>query len=145
MSKDSDHSFSMPERVTAIQVQDEDRLNFLPDVFGDLLMLRGEALVYGWLRQLCAEYSGGFWQFYRLSNGGFYLAPERTDRLRLTVAGNYFDGVMSADAAGIVATLFALGQLAGETREERFIDAYHQLRAYACGHDEAASIFAAID
>jgi hypothetical protein len=45
-----------------------------------------------------------------LSDGGFYMAPDLADRLE-EVDGNGFRGELSADAAGIVATPFALGQL----------------------------------
>jgi hypothetical protein len=36
------------------------------------------------------------------------MAPKPDKRLRVEVDGNGFSGEMSADAAGIVATLFAL-------------------------------------
>ncbi|MGU9944976.1 antirestriction protein, partial [Bordetella avium] len=117
--------------VTAALVDDEHRLDFLPTYFGPRLMMRGEALVYGWMRRLAESYNGGFWNYYTLTNGGFYMAPV-LGRLRLEVDGNGYSGEMSADAAGIVATLFALGQLAAETQGtdecDALIDRYHWLR-----------------
>lgn len=134
--------------VTAVQVGDENRMAFLPTYFGPRLMMHGEGLVYRWMRRLSGGYNGGFWNFYELTNGGFYMAPE-VGLLQVEVAGNYFSGEMSADAAGIVATLFALGQLAEETQGmdecDTLIDCYHWLREYAGTHAEAARIYRAID
>lgn len=112
-------------------------------------MMRGESLVYAWLRRLSEDYNGGFWNYYELSNGGFYLAPELTGRLCLEVDGNGYSGELSADAAGIVATLFTLGQLAADNQStdvaDVLIDRYHFLRDFARDHAEAAEIFRAID
>eukprot|EP01036_Dinobryon_divergens_P039708 gene39708-52392_t len=74
--------------VTASLVASNRRLTFLPTYFGPRLMMRGESLVYAWLRRLSEDYNGGFWNYYELSNGGFYLAPELTGRLCLEVDGN---------------------------------------------------------
>lgn len=135
--------------VAANLVAESERLSFLPSFFGPRLMLRGEALVFGWLDQLSKDYTGGYWNFYTLTNGGFYLAPATSERLRLAVEGNGFDDRMSADAAGIVATLFALGQLAAEIEgtdaADALIDCYHFLREFAYSHAEAGTIFRAID
>jgi hypothetical protein len=65
--------------VTASLVTGEARPDFLPFYFGTRRMLRGEALVYGWMKRLCKSYDGGYWHFYTLSNGGFYMAPDRSD------------------------------------------------------------------
>lgn len=135
--------------ITADLVAESERLSFLPTFFGPRLMLRGEVLVFGWLDRLSADYTGGLWNFYTLMNGGFYLAPSTSKRMRLAVEGNGFDGRMSADAAGVVATLFALDQLAGELPDsearDNLIDHFHSLRDYAKKHAEAHLIFRAID
>ena len=135
--------------LAANLVAEGDRLDFLPAFFGSRLMMRGEALVYAWLRRFCEGYSGGYWHYYTLTNGGFYMAPELSERLRLEVDGNGFSGEMSADAAGIVATLFALGQLAAEIEgtdaADALIDRYHFLREFVDGHAEARAIYQAID
>ena len=135
--------------VTASLVLANRRLTFLPSYFGPRLMMRGETLAYAWLRRLCDGYSGGYWHYYTLTNGEFYMAPELSGRLRLEVDGNGFGGEMSSDAAGIVATLFVLGQLAAETQgsaaADALIDRYHFLREFVHGHAEAGAIFQAID
>lgn len=126
-------------------VPDAERMTFLPRFFGLHHLLKGEFLVYGWMGNLCQDYSGGFWNFYTLKNGGFYMAPAGAKRLRVMCCGNGFDGEMSAEAAGIVATLFTLSQLSFETELDRFSDLFHALRAFAASHLEASAILSAID
>lgn len=124
------------------------RLKFLPKVFGPRHFLTGEAGVYRWMRALCQTYKGGSWNFYNLSNGGFYLALDDGGNgapLHLSWHGNGFDGVMACDAAGIAVTLFSLCHLAIETQEERFGDQYHLLRDFASHHAERRAIFSLID
>jgi len=131
--------------VTAALVADSDRLNFLPKFFGPRLMMQGESLVFSWMDNLSEDYCGGLWNFYTLSNGGFYMAPESEAPMRVSVNGNGFDGELSADAAGIVATLFALCQLANQTQDDKLIDLYYYLREYLDHHAEGSLIFRAID
>ena len=136
--------------VTASLVSDDARLDFLPFYFGPRLMMRAEALVYGWMGRLSKDYTGAYWHYYTLSNGGFYLAPAYDGQMRVEVAGNWFEGELSADAAGIVATLFALSQIAAEAQAkgldaDALIDRYHFLRDFAAEHAEGPAIFRAID
>ena len=131
--------------ITATLVPDAKRLDFLPSLFGTRLMMRGEGLVYDWMGRLCPDYCGGYWEFYRLSNGAGYLVPRCAGPVRIAVDGNGFSGSMSADAAGIVATLFALCDLAAQVRDDAVIDLFHGLRDFAAEHAEMALIFAAID
>jgi hypothetical protein len=137
------------QSVTASLVAEAQRFDFLPTYFGPRLMMRGEALVYAWLRRLCDRYSGAYWHYYSLSDAGFYMAPDLAERLEIEVDGNGFRVELSADAAGIVSTLFALGQLAAEIAgtdaADALIDRYYFLRSFAAGHPEAAAIYRAID
>ena len=96
------------EIITATKVADEDRLNFWLRYVGMAKMLAFERHVYCWMRRLCPHYDGGYWNFYDLSNGGFYIAPADEKKMWLTWPGNYFNDEMSGDAAGIVATLLRL-------------------------------------
>lgn len=150
-----EHSMSHTQEepsVTACMVPEDRRLNFLPMYFGPRWMIDGEALVYRWLNRLCADYHSALWHFYELSNGGFYMAPDLPGRLYIRVGSNGFESAMSADAAGIVATLFALAEIAEKIRDmeetnegDVFADRYHLLRAFALKHAEHALIFQAID
>jgi hypothetical protein len=131
--------------VTATLVPLDDRMDFLPDAFGFNLMVVGENTVYGWMERLSIDYMGGYWHFYKLSNGGFYMAPNVISRLNVEVTGNYYTGEVSPDAAGIIATLFALGQMASQFEDDRLINACHALREFAITHPEWNEIGRAID
>lgn len=135
------------ETVKATLVTCEDRMDFLPNFFGFNLMLIGEGLIYQWMDRLSEDYSGGYWHFYTLDNGGFYMAPAIESEVQIVVAGNYYEGKVSADAAGIIATMFALGQLAGEfpDQQDKFVDLYHLLRGFIHDHLESNEIFKALD
>ena len=107
--------------------------------------MRFEAAVFDWMHRLAPEYRGAFWQFYDLSNGGFYMAPDR-GTYRLCINTNGYEGSMSADAAGITTCLFACSHLSfHDPKGELFAERFHQLREYALGHPEAEEIFSAID
>jgi hypothetical protein len=136
------------QTITAIAVPTRERLQFLPEFFTPRLMMRAEATIYTCAARLSNDYTGGLWTLYRLSNGGAYVAPETDKRFEVVVEGNGYRGEMSADAFGIVVTLFVFGALVwtdDEALREKFGEHYHQLRAFAMEHDEAAAIFAAID
>ncbi|AEC18775.1 hypothetical protein PT7_0235 [Pusillimonas sp. T7-7] len=133
-----------PTIITAARVCEAQRLNFLPTMFGKHF-IRGEALVYHWLGQLCSQYSGGYWHFYTLSNGSFYLAPDLDHSLPIVGPDNWFDSEVSPDAAGVIATLFALCSLANETCDDAIIERYHSLRDYISFHPEGSLIYGAID
>ena len=139
------NDFNSTDVITATLVPDAERLDFLPALFGTRLMMRAERLVYDWMGALSPDYDGGFWNFYTLSNGGGYLAPQRTEPMRIAVEGNGFSGSMTADAAGIVATLFALCELAAEVQQDTVVTLHHELRDFAMTHKEAVLIFGAID
>lgn len=135
--------------VTASLIASTDRMKFYPAAFGKTHMMRGEALVFDYMGRLSQDYKAAFWHFYELSNGGYYMAPAIDTEMHVEVAGNWFSGSMPADAAGIVATLFALGQLAAEAQDTKegdvLINRYHALREYALEHANSTAILRAID
>lgn len=128
--------------ITAKLVPDHDRLKFLPRLFGTA-MVRIESEIYDAMSELCSEYTGGYWHFYTLSNGGFYMAPATSGPMRLQVDGNGYDGLMSGDAAGIVAVLMMFSHTSFS--DENFSAYFHALREFALEHAERDAIFAAID
>jgi hypothetical protein len=106
-----------------------------------------ESYIYDSAASLCADYDGGFWEFYALSNGGFYQAP-RSDRIFRVACANGFDGQLSADAFGITACLYAYSLLSFSADKEFAAvcaQQYHCLRDYAALHPEAAAIWRATD
>ncbi|MFR8578883.1 antirestriction protein [Bilophila wadsworthia] len=133
------------EAITATKVTDEDRLNFwLRHVGAEEKKLAFVRYAFCWMQRLCPHYDGGFWELYDLSNGGFYMAPTDEKRMWLTWPGNYVDVEMSANAAGIVATLYALNGFA-EQVSPVFREKHRQLYDYIESHPEAQAIYAAIE
>ena len=131
------------QKVTVLRVSDDERVNTLPRHFGRNMM-RVEDSVYNYMRQLVREYRGGYWQFYELSNGGFYMAPEM-ERVKLEVVGNGYSGEMSAEAAGITVCLFAFSHLSFALKDDAMTRHYYQLRDFAIEHAEAGEILSATD
>jgi Antirestriction protein len=136
--------------IEATLVADDDRLSFLPKHLGKLMM-RFESLVYSWMSRLSDDYTGGYWNFYDLSNGGFYLAPSDDKKFQVS-SPNSSQGDVSADAAGIIATLFAINSIIGEIAfdqkkdpPDNLVDEYYLLRDYAAEHAESRKIFEIID
>lgn len=132
------------EEVARNLVAIEERLSMLPKYFPGLY-LRVEALIYNWMGRLCLSYNGGYWHMYELSNGAFYMAPQTEKRFETLCPGFGASVELSADAAGLVACLYAVNQLANQTESDHYIKFYHRLRDYALEHAEAGNIFKAID
>jgi hypothetical protein len=132
-------------QVTATEIVGGRWLEALPEGIGVALMIRLEMTVYAWMAKLDPSYLGGTWTLLRLSNGGLYLRPADVERVRIAVSANGFDGEVSADAAGIIATLFALNHLCHSGYVEQLHDTYYALRDYALAHAEARLILQAID
>jgi len=131
-------------RIIASRVSARARLDFLPRHFGRYMM-QVESRIYAQFREIAPAYDGGFWEFVDLSNGGSYLAPAGETFL-IDQPSNYFQGTVSADAAGVIVTLYVLSELSFKYPEEPlFADHFHQLRDFAAEHAEAALIFSAID
>jgi hypothetical protein len=144
-------------------VPEAERMAFVDKLFGLSYVLKLEPTVFRFAEQLATEYSGGYWQFFLLSNGGFYMAPRngpeatRSDTIFDVACDNGFEGKLSADALGIVTCLYAFSNLSfgdgnasnGTTSKGTFAEAcadhYHLLRKYMFGHVEVRSILAAID
>jgi len=116
--------------ITARLIAEDARLDALPRHFGPH-MLRLEDTVFDFMRQFAAGYAGGFWDMLELSNGGFYMRTG-SESVKFRVPSNGFEGVMSADAAGITVCLFAYSHLSFQfPAEARFGRHFYQLRAYA--------------
>ncbi len=115
-------------------------------LFGMHFPMRLEPTVFDMAGRLAAEYQGGYWEFYALSNGGFYMAP-KTGTIYGVSCENGFEGKLSADALGIAACLYAYSYLSfGEGAfAETVSQHYHWLREYMLGTPEAGGILGAID
>lgn len=129
--------------ITSTAATGSVRLGTLPFVFGHYA-LWVESMTFEWARRIDEAYNGGHWEFYNLSNGGFYMATQGQNKRSISTPNGYASEV-SADAAGIIASLYALCELANRTEDDLLIEKYHQLRDYARLHVEREEILAAID
>ena len=129
---------------TATRIADAERLQALPRHFGVQFMLRVESAIYAAMREIAPEYRGGYWHYYEVSNGGFYMAPDATTPFAVSVDGNGFRASLSPDVAGIVASLFGINRVANAGCE-KCIEHYYLLRDYAASHAAHSDIFRAID
>jgi hypothetical protein len=134
----------MGTSIQATLVRENQRMSFLPKYFGKRMMV-AEQGIFNTLRNLCSGYNGGFWNYYELSNGGFYMTPYLDENLEMFVAGNGYEGTLSADAAGIIASLYVVNELCWADQSEKMINHYYQLRDFAAEHAESSEIFSAID
>lgn len=132
--------------ITRHQVADDHRSNITADFFGSYFPRRIEPLIFALAEEMGHEYRGGLWQFYRLSNGAFYMAPDFYGNFTVSCE-NGFKGAMSADALGITACLYAYSRLSFGDGDcaEICAQQYHWLREYMLEHAEAREILAAID
>lgn len=141
-----------PTAVISSQiVPNNERALFLCRLFGSLTPY-GENNIFNQARRLCKEYDGGSWKYIKLSIGGGYLVPECAEYFNVSVPGNYFEGELSADATGIVLTLFTLNALIflawdkkWHNAQEELFKQSERLKGYASQHKEKVKIFAAID
>ncbi|HEF0099537.1 TPA: antirestriction protein [Citrobacter youngae] len=136
--------------LTAILVPDEQRVAFWPKLFGSIpqwIIL--EPTGFAWMDRLCADYSGGIWNFYTLSNGGAFMAPvpdEGNDEkwtLFNSMNGNCAE--MSAEATGIAVCLMTYSHHAMRTECDAMTAHYYRLRDYALSHPESNAIMHIID
>lgn len=135
----------MKKLIVSKPVYGKNRLAFLPKYFGDSF-LKAESQIFNMLKKLTLEYFGGYWNFFELSNGGFYMAPESDKSFLIYVQSNDYVNCFSPDAAGILTCLFVINQLCWENpNDEEMTCKYYLLRDYALDHYEANAILSAID
>jgi len=130
--------------IRATLVSDPDqRMQCLPAIAGHRCVVL-EHTIYDMMGRMTDDYDGGFWNYYQLSNGGFYMAP-KTDKTFDFACENGFQREMSADTAGIVATAMAYSHLSFLKDGDCFARAYYLLSDFIFQHHEAGVIRAALD
>lgn len=133
--------------ITRQRLNDSERTSFTAKLFGVHFPLLVEPFVYGITGEMSREYNGGYWEFYRLSNGGFYMAPDSATYYPVACQNGY-EGVLSADALGITACLYAYSHLSfldNPPLAETCAEQYHLLRDFMLEQTEAEGILGAID
>ena len=132
--------------VTRELVPEDHRMSTVEKLFGIHFPLKLEPTIYGITERMSKDYSGGYWQFFTLSNGGFYMSPSRDDVFHVS-CDNMFEGDLSGDALGIVACLYAYSHLSFSDGRFGRVSAchYHRLRDYMFEHPEVREILSATD
>lgn len=108
---------------------DDERLDFIPALF---FTPSADNMIASWLRQH-SDYDGGFWDYWIIPQGTGgnvapnriifttaqtgYIAPQGKQFYKLVIPGNYFEAEVSADAAGIIATLMIMNWLSWQAAD----------------------------
>ena len=130
-----------------ILLNDKQRLSVPAEIFGYHFGSRIEPGVFAMASRLSPNYRGGYWDFYRTEQGGFFMVPH-SDGQFLVCSNNGYEGYMSAEAFGITACLYVYSHATftqGGKLLDSCADQFHLLRDHAKGHPEAMAIFEAID
>lgn len=133
--------------TSATILEDAQRVDHTTKLFGIRFPFSVEPCVFDTAAELCADYAGGYWHFYTLSNGGFYMAPSAEASFHV-VCENGYEGDLSADAFGVAVCLYAYSRLSfsGDGDWSQVCaQHYHWLREYMAGHTEVRAILRAID
>ncbi|MGR8998799.1 MAG: antirestriction protein [Gammaproteobacteria bacterium] len=127
--------------ITRTQAPDHLRIQHTAKLFGLNFPLHLEPLVYTITGNIASDYNGGYWEFYELSNGGFYMAPDSDNPFKVSCE-NGFEGQLSADALGITVCLYAYSLLSFTGKngfDETCARQYHLLRDYMLEQPDDAS------
>lgn len=139
-------TIELATRQAASLVSDDRREKFLPTMFGLQRLIIAEFTLYNLMERLSPrDYRGGFWNFYEHKGKPLFLAPAGDRRFRIEGEITCYEGEVSSEAAGIIATLFTFSHLSIKFESDRLAEGYERLRVYSDGHPEASAIFAAID
>ncbi len=133
--------------ITRQLVAEDQRVDTAARILGNYFSFNFEPFVYDMASQLSQDYRGGYWEFYTLSNGGFYMSPQG-DKMFKVSCQNGFDGNLSADAFGLAVCLFANSNLSFSATPELaevYAEQFHLLREYMFDHEEVQAILRAID
>lgn len=134
------------QAITNTIVSESARMVTVDRLFGLGYVLKLEPAVFSIAEALASDYTGGYWEFHDLSNGGFYMAP-RFDTEFTVSCENGFVGKLSPDSFGITVCLYAFSELSfsDDRLAHTCASQYHLLREYVSAHIEAQSIYKAID
>ena len=134
-------------KIIRQKISDKHRIMHTANLFGIHFPLNIEPAIYSIASNIASEYNGAYWEFYALSNRGFYMAP-CSDSIYKISCDNGFEGKLSADALGITACLYAYSHLSFSSNQafaELCANHYHWLREYMLQHKEAFNILSAVN
>lgn len=138
---------SLGHQIIAVAVDDEDeRHKCLEAIAGNSIFatVRLEHAFFNAMHLFDDTYHGGWWDFFKLSNGGFYVALKADKQFHLD-SPNGFECDVDANTAGIMVSAFAYSNLSFGPNGEAFGEEYHNLSDFIFQHPEAGTIRAALD
>ncbi|MND96906.1 Antirestriction protein KlcA [compost metagenome] len=104
-----------------------------------------EPRAFAWMDRLCEAYNGGYWNYYTLSNGGAFIAPDSEDNWAIFNKLNGNSAEMGSEAAGIAVCLLNWSHHACRTGSPAMSEHYYHLREFALSHPESNAIMHIID
>lgn len=131
--------------IVATPVEDgNSRLKCLPAICGHSCVAL-EHTIYDMMGAMSDDYDGGFWNYFSLSNGGFFMAPTAPAFLTINSPNGYV-ATVTAETAGIVACAMAYSHLSFREHDgHRFAEAYAHLSDYIFQNKDAGVIRAILD
>ncbi|MDU8539818.1 antirestriction protein [Pseudomonas syringae pv. actinidiae] len=132
-----------PSPITVRVVPDHRRMSCVFRSFGRFAV-DVEQFTQATMRESCTAYTGGLWDYYELSNAGFFMVPTCAETYAVS-RSNYFEGELSAQAVGIMTTLAGIMITWGRTEVDLLGLRYESLIDYARSQPEWALIRAALD
>lgn len=133
--------------MTGNRVSDHQRTKFWQTYFGTVKgFATFEVVIFTIMGQFCDEYTGGYWEYCTLPNGGAFICPDLGhETLTLFNMHNGNEAILSPEAAGVAVCLMLYSQWSFRTESEVLVNRFHQLRDYAIQHPETSAIFYLID
>ncbi|HHR5883432.1 antirestriction protein [Moellerella wisconsensis] len=105
-----------------------------------------EVVIFTIMGQFCDEYTGGYWEYCTLPNGGAFIYPDLGDeKLTLFNMHNGNEALLSPEAAGVAICLMLYSLWSFRAESELLVERFYQLRDYAIQHPESSAIFHLID
>lgn len=144
----SPYSASKPDTLMqATVVPLSARSNFWQTYFGTVKgFATFEVVIFTIMGQFCDEYTGGYWEYCTLPNGGAFIYPDLGhEKLTLFNMHNANEASLSPEAAGVAVCLMLYSQWSFRTESELLVERFYQLRDYAIQHAESSAIFHFID
>lgn len=137
--------------VIAKLVANNERLDFLPNIFGDIIIGIGfEGKSFDFAKSFSNDYKGGYWEYHYLSeNTGFMSLPKKEIFSAINTM-NYSEAEFNGFEYGIICSLFSLNYLMQNDRISqatlsRLLQNYDSIMDYVAQLEDNSRIYQFID
>lgn len=108
-----------------------------------------DATIFAQLQSMCPAYSGGYWEIVETGNEAYFMWPRMESKRRgglLELSSeNGATCLVTPEAAGLVASLFAFNKMCWSTQRDNHVALFQNLMDFARTHPEWVRIQALID